>query len=541
MFYSTVFQERRLSIWIYTLAGFLLIPALLINLGLLTFIDDEAIRSLVALEMMLSGNYITPTLHGEFYYNKPPLFNWIIILFFRGFGQVNEFVARLPTVFAIFGYGATIYFFVRKHLGDHTALLAAFLFITCGRMLFYDSLLALIDITFSWCIFTLFMVIFHYLEKEKYLTLFILTYTLTAVGFLFKGLPAVVFQGITLLAYFSYRKKFWQLFSWQHVVGGLCFMAVLGSYYLTYHQYNDLGIVAQTLFTESSKRTAVTHGMGKTIQHLFTFPFELIYHFLPWSLLVVYLFHRSTKELLQASAFIRFCIIAFLANIIIYWVSVEVYPRYLLMLMPLVFILFAHLHSYHSQQNTIHYTLLRWLFLVPIVAIVLMSFLPVILEQTQETPDLWVKTLSLILGLSIIAYAYWKLPGQQMPIMVLFLIVFRIGFDWFVLPDRNANDFGDVCRQTSRQVGAAYKSSPLQVWDAKLMQPTNSFYLTNERGAIIPQLVEADKQKLKEENGPSNQEGYLIVPPKVLTTTTKVDEIKLRHGRLTYDVVGLEE
>ena len=39
---------------------------------------DEAIRSLVALEMKLSGNLITPTLHGEYYYNKPPLYNWIL-------------------------------------------------------------------------------------------------------------------------------------------------------------------------------------------------------------------------------------------------------------------------------------------------------------------------------------------------------------------------------------------------------------------------------------------------------------------------------
>ena len=54
----------------------LLLPALLINLGLLTLINDEAIRGLVALEMQISGNYITPTLNGAFYYNKPPLYNW---------------------------------------------------------------------------------------------------------------------------------------------------------------------------------------------------------------------------------------------------------------------------------------------------------------------------------------------------------------------------------------------------------------------------------------------------------------------------------
>ncbi|MFQ5448860.1 MAG: hypothetical protein ACE5FF_18195, partial [Saprospiraceae bacterium] len=38
----------------------LLLPALLTNLGMLAFLDDEGIRALVALEMKLSGNYITP-------------------------------------------------------------------------------------------------------------------------------------------------------------------------------------------------------------------------------------------------------------------------------------------------------------------------------------------------------------------------------------------------------------------------------------------------------------------------------------------------
>ena len=69
-------KEEPSNKWFYIAAIFLLLPALLINLGILTFIDDEGIRSLVALEMKLSGNYITPTLNGEFYYNKPPLYNW---------------------------------------------------------------------------------------------------------------------------------------------------------------------------------------------------------------------------------------------------------------------------------------------------------------------------------------------------------------------------------------------------------------------------------------------------------------------------------
>ncbi|MEO1712743.1 MAG: hypothetical protein AAFU60_05350, partial [Bacteroidota bacterium] len=55
-----------------------LLPALCVHLGILTYIDDEAIRALVALEMNLSQDYITPTLSGDLYFNKPPLYNWFL-------------------------------------------------------------------------------------------------------------------------------------------------------------------------------------------------------------------------------------------------------------------------------------------------------------------------------------------------------------------------------------------------------------------------------------------------------------------------------
>ncbi|MBK6947213.1 MAG: glycosyltransferase family 39 protein [Haliscomenobacter sp.] len=106
----------------------------------MTFIDDEAIRALVALEMDLSGNYITPTLHGAFYYNKPPLFNWILLLFFRLSGQFDELTARLPTVLALLGYGLTVFLGFRKQYSLRTGFLAAFTLITCGRILFWDYL-----------------------------------------------------------------------------------------------------------------------------------------------------------------------------------------------------------------------------------------------------------------------------------------------------------------------------------------------------------------------------------------------------------------
>ena len=96
---SILLPETTKKFQLYTITAMLLcIPAFLLNLGMAPFIGDEAIRALVAYEMMLSDNYLVPTMRGDFYFSKPPLYNWILIGFFKLFGGVNEWVSRIPTV-----------------------------------------------------------------------------------------------------------------------------------------------------------------------------------------------------------------------------------------------------------------------------------------------------------------------------------------------------------------------------------------------------------------------------------------------------------
>ena len=141
----------------------LTILALFLNLGLMPFIGDEAIRCLVAMEMGYQNNYLVPTINGEFYFSKPPLYNWILILFFKIYGSINEWIARVPTVLFCLIFSWVIYKSYKSKFNDKTlAVLLSLMFLTCGRILFWDSFLALIDIFFSLLMFVLFMIIYHY-------------------------------------------------------------------------------------------------------------------------------------------------------------------------------------------------------------------------------------------------------------------------------------------------------------------------------------------------------------------------------------------
>jgi 4-amino-4-deoxy-L-arabinose transferase-like glycosyltransferase len=519
------------SFWLKIAALLLLAPALFINLGLPTFIDDECIRSLVALEMKLSDNYITPTLHGAYYYKKPPLYNWILLLCFNLTGVVNEFTARIPTIVCLLGFAATVYYYFRKHYTADIAFLQAFLLITCGRVLFWDSLLGLIDICFSWAIFVLFMVVYHELQKGRYWSLFLLSYLFAALGFMLKGLPAIVFQGCTLLAVFIYYQQFKKLFSIQHIVGVLLFVLLVGSYYLVYIQYNGLSDLIPMLVAESSKRTGLVFGLWKTILHLFTFPFEMVYHFLPWSLMILFFIRRDLNLVIRQDGFVTYNMLIFFANILVYWVSVEVYPRYLLMFVPLIFSAFLHLYLKDKAAHKPLFRLLEMLFFTSCIIITMGSFLPLFLERTQATAYLYPKTLSVALLLALLTTFYWKLKAERLLVLVVFLLVFRVGFNWFILPDRNANDFGDLCRITSKEMGQKFKNQPLYVYKDTDMQYTNSLYLTIERQQIIP---------YKKDNFDKNAL-YIINPQQYPNVPyEKVGAIKVRHGKLTYDIAKLK-
>ena len=64
---------------IFFLLILLMLPfAFLLNIDLMPLISDEPTRAIVTLEMILFGNYITPTINGEFSYNKPPLFTLLL-------------------------------------------------------------------------------------------------------------------------------------------------------------------------------------------------------------------------------------------------------------------------------------------------------------------------------------------------------------------------------------------------------------------------------------------------------------------------------
>ncbi|MGD1847745.1 MAG: ArnT family glycosyltransferase [Salibacteraceae bacterium] len=481
---------NRLPHVLWILGGLLLIIAYFVNLGFFPLIADEATRGLVALEMDLSGNYWVPTTNGTYYYNKPPFFNWIIIGLFKLFGRADEGVMRIAAVVPLFLFAGTLFVWVRKHLNTATAFLAAAALLSFGRMLIYDAHLAHIDIFYSWITFQGFIVVYHFSQKGNWLALYTISYALAAIAFLCKGLPTVLFQGFTLIGWFLVERKFWKLFSWQHVVGGLVFVVLVGGYFYHYANYNDPIGIFETLWDQSRQRTVADKAWYESVLHLFTFPFEHLVHLLPWSLLIVFCFRKGFVKHLWQDRFTRFLVVTFGANIPVYWLSPETYPRYLFMLYPMVFIVFSHAWYRNSEGMPRLKKGFEILFLVVLSLVALAS--PALYFIPLEVENIGLEATVLVVGFISVAFFYYKLQGHRLALLFIALGLVRLGFDWVVLPQRFATSDWAEYREGAIEASRLSLNGPLHLYNGASLNHYATFYIERERGEVLDLLRPQD-------------------------------------------------
>src|SRR6187399_1870396 len=72
--------------------------------------EDECRRAIIPMEMCLSGDYLRPSLNGELYLNKPPLYNWIVAASYKIFGSYDAFSLRFPVVLSILAHCLVIFY-----------------------------------------------------------------------------------------------------------------------------------------------------------------------------------------------------------------------------------------------------------------------------------------------------------------------------------------------------------------------------------------------------------------------------------------------
>lgn len=218
----------RQAIWTILL---LVIPLFFYKLGSLAFVGpDEPRYAQVAREMFSRHDWVTPTLLGDTWFEKPALLYWMMIGFYHLIG-VNEWAARLPN--ALFAtLNLFIIYRITQRAGGYgfwsaVSLAGCALYLGLARAASFDM-----PLTFT---FTAALAAFHLADtstelaqKRKYLCYF---YAAIGLSLLAKGLVGIVLIGTIVGLYIILSGQLRQVFSFHPFAGLLIILLVAASWY----------------------------------------------------------------------------------------------------------------------------------------------------------------------------------------------------------------------------------------------------------------------------------------------------------------------
>lgn len=477
--------------------GLLLLYAvsLLINLGIVPLYLEETRRAFITLEMLVRGDWLVATELGEAYTRKPPLFNWVMIPFFKTFG-FTEWAPRMITVLSLLAMGLLNWWFVRRHATRALAFWSTALFLVGGDIYFSFSTIGEIDIFYSLVTYASILAVFHFDLAQRPWALFLTVYTLSAIGFLTKGLPSLLFPVITLGAWAVATGRWRMLFSPRHAVGILLFLALTGSFFLAYARRAPLDGYVRDLWSQSSERTVVATGILPVAGHVFTFTWDTLLNILPASLLLPFVFRKGFATEVRRDPFLLFCAIALPANAVVYWLSPGSRSRYIYMLFPLMAVLLAQAWLSMDRPADPRHRIVR---VLVIGLIMLAGAAALVLPWTDRISGLatyrWVVVAT---GMTWIVLGGWSLRAGR-PVMIALLasvILARTAFDLVVLPLRAST--GDIPREkeAALEVARIAGSRPLHLYGIDGeggISFTTVFYLERERMRVLDKTAPGEE------------------------------------------------
>lgn len=481
-------KDRISERFLLVLAAGLTCAAMLLMLGKAPLYLEEPRRAIIAMEMAWSGNYWTPTLFGDWYYNKPPVFTWVLLAFSWlgrqfGAGSFDVFWLRLPSVFSAGAIAWLLYRAGKQEVHARFGARAGMFFLSFGSILLFFSMLAEIDLLYALLVFSSILVIWRLGEQEAYLQMFLATYLLCGLGVLTKGLPSLAFTGISLLVYFGDKKRIGMLFSFAHAAGILLLMAILGGFFLKYAQNHPIENLLFTLAGESGRRTAVGGSLFELPRHLLLYPLNLLVDMFPGSLVGLLLLRRDIRSvLLGRHPFIRFCTLMLLANFLLYWVSPGARVRYMYPLFPFAALLFAWAYELRAEApvwaNVWVKRILAGIIFLPAGGILILLFFPDI-RSIPYVP------LIVALGFPVFAWIWW-LSRSKTALSLSFLFVVmalgRLVFDFTVLPHRALYSGAKLDQDLALTIHQATEGRPLYLYgEEKVLSYTTCYYLGQYR------------------------------------------------------------
>ncbi len=239
----------------------------------------ESNYALTAKEMVLSGDWLSPRIYGQFWYDKPAMIYWLIAVCYKIFG-IGEFAARFPAALSSAASVAfACWFAARLYESRLAGLFAAVVlgtaleFWVLARMVITDAVLFLFG---SVCLAALYLGL-----KGAGRGWLLLAYAAAGLSVLTKGPVGAVMPALVIFVYIVVTRQ-WPLLGRLRVfLGAAVFLAVAGPWYLAMYAVHGRDFVDTFLGLHNYIRATVSEHPKDNVfyYYLVLFPLSL----LPWT------------------------------------------------------------------------------------------------------------------------------------------------------------------------------------------------------------------------------------------------------------------
>lgn len=232
---------------------------------------DEPVYAETALEMIKSGDFLSPQIFGNYWYDKPPMYYWLVALSQMLFG-VNEFAARFPAALMACGVAVMIYISASNLFNEKAGFWSALILTSCVQF-FYMGKAAVTDTTL---LFFMTGAILSFAHKKYWLM-----YVCMALATVTKGPIGIVFPGCIIFLYLLVMGQLHEILRMHVIRGMLLFFMIASPWYYAMYTVHGMDFISTFLgFHNVTRFTTPEHASRVTFWYYFP---VVILGLFPWT------------------------------------------------------------------------------------------------------------------------------------------------------------------------------------------------------------------------------------------------------------------
>jgi len=268
-----MFARLGSGFWLVAIISIIIVFS---NLGGIPLLDpDEPVYAETPKEMFTFNEFVSPRIFGEYWYDKPPMYYWLVAASYKIFGM-TEFAARFPSAILAVICTLVVYWSGRRLFNERAGMAGALVLATSIEF-FYLGKAAVTDMTL---LLFLTISLLSFIQKKYYLA-----YIFAALATVTKGPIGLLLPGAIVFSYILVTRNWSQIKSMKIPSGLVIYALVALPWYVMMYYFHGSAFVDTFLgFHNLTRFTSPEHPEG--VLWYYYIP-VLILGFFPWTAIML--------------------------------------------------------------------------------------------------------------------------------------------------------------------------------------------------------------------------------------------------------------